>query len=423
MTRRAVERSPAPLAAEAQPLRSVGAPAPEKMRVEMLHRTEDLAGHVAAWDDLAAAAIEPNVFYEPWFLLPALEHLEPIPEQRFVLVYGAGGKDGREVLCGFFPLQACRTETAVALPAMGLLRHPFCYLRTPLLRAGCAREALHAFLEWALHLRPRVRLFELGDIAGDGPFRQLLTDELYQRGTLTYHIGAHTRALFRPSADVETYLQAAMSSRHRRDFGRKERRLADHGPIRYEASHPDMDAEAFAETFLKLEAAGWKGRRGTALCSDGGSREMFRAIVRGAAARRRLLTLTLWVGDRAAAQRVSFLAGTGAVAFKIAYDESFSRYSPGVLLELENLRRLHASPALPWMDCGAVPYNSLFNQVWIHRRPIETLLLAGDSLLGGTLVSGLPLLRLANRVLRSRGLGLRARPEEAPQAELAQAPE
>src|SRR5256885_15605829 len=32
-----------------------------------------LSGFIPAWEDLAAAAIEPNVFYEHWMLLPALE--------------------------------------------------------------------------------------------------------------------------------------------------------------------------------------------------------------------------------------------------------------------------------------------------------------------------------------------------------------
>jgi len=31
-----------------------------------------LEEHLPAWEDLALAAIEPNVFYESWMLLPAL---------------------------------------------------------------------------------------------------------------------------------------------------------------------------------------------------------------------------------------------------------------------------------------------------------------------------------------------------------------
>lgn len=392
----------------AQPLREVGAPAPDQMRVLVINHTEELESHVAAWTDLAARAIESNVFYEPWFLMPALRCLGPFPDQRFVLVYAPSKGGGPDVLCGFFPLQSCRTETAVSLPAVGFLRHAFCYLRTPLLRVGCAREALHAFLDWALNTT-HIRVFEVGDISGDGPFRQLLTDELYQRGTLTYLVGAHTRALFRPSADVEVYLRKAMSSRHLREFRRKERRLAEHGAIRYEENHRQTDVDGFVETFLRVEAAGWKGRGQTALLSRKASSDLFREVARGASAQNRLLTLTLWVGDRPAAMRVSFLAQNGAAAFKIAYDEELGRYSPGVLLELENVRRLHEHRTLSWMDCGAVPYNSLFNHVWIHRRTIETVLLAGDSIRGGLLVSGLPILRFANRLLMRGGWGLRAR--------------
>jgi len=36
-----------------------------------------LSRFVPAWEELAAAALEPNVFYEHWMLLPALEASAP----------------------------------------------------------------------------------------------------------------------------------------------------------------------------------------------------------------------------------------------------------------------------------------------------------------------------------------------------------
>jgi len=131
-------------------------------------------------------------------------------------------------------------------------------------------------------------------------------------------------------------------------------------------------------------------------------------VVRGAFERGRLLGLGLRVGGHLAAKRLSFTLGTGAMAFKLGFDEEFARQSPGVLLEMENIRRLHAPGAPAWMDCGAVPYSELFNRMWIHRRSIETLLLAIGRPIGSVMVSVLPVLRLANRFLRARGFGRRA---------------
>ena len=52
---------------------------------------------------------------------------------------------------------------------------------------------------------------------------------------------------------------------------------------------------------------------------------------------------------RAIAMKCNLRAGDGAVAFKIAYDEAYARFSPGVLLEIEQIERLHRTcvPAPP----------------------------------------------------------------------------
>jgi hypothetical protein len=163
---------------------------------------------------------------------------------------------------------------------------------------------------------------------------------------------------------------------------------------------------------MLLEASGWKGRCGTALAAEPGTQAFFVEVMRGAFERGRLLALDMDVGGEPAAKRVSFTSGNGAMAFKLAFNEAFARFSPGVLLEMENIRRLHARPEVTWMDCGAVPYSELFNRMWIHRRTIETLLLTTGRTSGNLLVSVLPLLRFANRSLHALGLGRRAARDE-----------
>ena len=44
-----------------------------QMRIVTARSAEELQPHVGAWDDLAASAVEPNVFYDSWMLLPALQ--------------------------------------------------------------------------------------------------------------------------------------------------------------------------------------------------------------------------------------------------------------------------------------------------------------------------------------------------------------
>src|SRR4051812_49302881 len=74
-----------------------------------------LEGLQEAWQELAADAAEPNPFYEPWMLLPALRSFSRAGEVEVILVF----RDER--LCGLFPVAFRRGRAE-------LWRHPYCYL-------------------------------------------------------------------------------------------------------------------------------------------------------------------------------------------------------------------------------------------------------------------------------------------------------
>jgi hypothetical protein len=87
------------------------------------------------------------------------------------------------------------------------------------------------------------------------------------------------------------------------------------------------------------------------------------------------------------------------VAFKITYDEAYAKYSPGVLLELENIRQLHQG-CLSWMDSCAAPNRFMINQLWPERVEVQSLWLVPPHARGAWAVAALPLMRLASGRLR-----------------------
>ena len=113
------------------------------------------------------------------------------------------------------------------------------------------------------------------------------------------------------------------------------------------------------------------------------------------------MMLALRLDSSPVAMRVSFIAPPGAYAFKIAYDEGLVKFSPGVLLELENIRRLHARPEIEWMDSLAAPNHSLMDRVWIDRTTIVALLVAPGPWVGRLLLSTNRLLQTAKGLARS----------------------
>jgi CelD/BcsL family acetyltransferase involved in cellulose biosynthesis len=367
-------------------------------RVVAVEDPDALSGHVAAWEDLAAHALEPNPFYEPWMLVPAWRAFGRGLGLRFVFVYQDEPKNpGR--LCGFFPLLRRRTR---GVPVLGLWQHLHCFLGTPLLRAGRARECLDALLDWARRDRRGAALLELKQVTAEGPFHRALIEFLYDNRCLTFTEESYVRAFWQPREDAEAYLRAALSAGGRQDFRRKRKRLGELGRLESRVLEPGGDVEGWARHFLELEAAGWKGKEGTALASNLAERDYFLDIARAAAGRGRLRMLGLFLDDRPIALKVNFVAGDGAFVFKTAYDEAFARFSPGALVEIDAMHLCHQETPARWVDSCTAPDHPMWNRLWAERRPIRTLLVSTGRFWGDLAVSLRPLLRWAGRLLRRK---------------------
>ena len=60
---------------------------------------------------------------------------------------------------------------------------------------------------------------------------------------------------------------------------------------------------------------------------------------------------------------VNLRSGEGVFSFKTAFDEAFSRFSPGVLLQIENYALLDR-PGLAWADSCAAPDHPMIDSLW-----------------------------------------------------------
>jgi CelD/BcsL family acetyltransferase involved in cellulose biosynthesis len=360
-----------------------------------------LANFLPEWEDLAASALEPNIFYEPWMMMPAIQHLGAAKPLLIALIYTTDpARPGAPMLCGLFPLECGRGYKGAPVKFLRLWRHIHCYLSVPLIRAGYERQTLEAFFDWLATDERSGALIEFNMLSGEGPFHQTLVDYLYRSGKPNRIYDSHTRALFRPAADADNYLSAALSSKHRKMIRRLERELAEIGRLEYDELTPNDAAAVWIEEFLQLEASGWKGRESSAMASNEPERSYFKSIATEAFRRGRLVMLALRLDGRPVAYKCDFLAGSGSFTFKIAFDENYSRYSPGLLLEIENVRRLHTQLQIEWVDSCADPFNFMFNRLWPARRTIQNLIVSSGQAPGDLVVSLTPLLSWINRKLK-----------------------
>ncbi|HVG17795.1 MAG TPA: GNAT family N-acetyltransferase [Blastocatellia bacterium] len=391
------------------PLRPVGPEPPKQqtaipgrdMFVIALTDFDSLEEYIPAWEELARSALEPNPFYEAWMLIPALRLLGEGKSLQLVLVFARNQTrpNAPPVLCGVFPLERKPRYKGLPVSVLSLWKHLYCFLCTPLVRADRERECLSAFFDW-LASDSRSPLVEFNYVSGEGPFHKALVDCLNERSRLSFVSDLYNRALFKPRASADQYLRAAMSREHRKDVKRRAKRFSEEGRVEFVALEQERDVDLWLEDFIRLEFGGWKREHGGAIGSKEEYRNYFTAVAKEAFRRGRLMMLGLRLDGRPVALKCNFLADGGGYAFKIAYDESRSRFSPGFLLEVENVHRLHARPQIEWMDSCAVPVHFMINRLWLDRRTIQTLLVSTGKRPGDLAVSLMPLIRWLNRKVR-----------------------
>lgn len=337
---------------------------------------------LAAWERLVGRAAEPNPFFEPWFLVPSLEQ------------WGANNRvtvkawfhDGR--LAGLMPIvRSAKYYGHILTHATGWL-HANAFCGVPLVVAGLEEDFWRAILAHFDRMARRALFLHLPLLPAGGPLDAALERVLAASPRAHYRVAEQQRAFLTGDMGAQAYLEEAMSAKKRKELRRQHNRLAEEGALAFERLEGDGGLAEWTAEFLALEAAGWKGEAGSALASAPDTTALFTQALAGAAAAGRLERLALRLDGRAIAMLANFITPPGAYSFKTAFDEDYARFSPGMLLQLENLALLERAD-VAWADSCAVEGHPMIERLWRDKRPMVSRNIA----IGG------PLRRAAFRLL------------------------
>jgi CelD/BcsL family acetyltransferase involved in cellulose biosynthesis len=159
------------------------------------------------------------------------------------------------------------------------------------------------------------------------------------------------------------------------------------------------DVERWIAEFFELEAKGWKGRRGSALKSRPEDRRFAAEVFAAAFRRGRLLAIGIDLEGKPLSRLFGFTAGAGSFVFKTAYDEDYAKFSPGAMVEVEWIRRIHELAAVRWTDSYTSPGNEMIKRLWKDCRAIQRIAV-GVGARGELALAALPLARWVKRRLR-----------------------
>jgi CelD/BcsL family acetyltransferase involved in cellulose biosynthesis len=318
------------------------------------------------WRQLSEMACEPNGYYLPGWELAVNAFASGRTDASTLAAW-----DG-DRLIGLMPLVSMWRATKIPLPAL-VSAHPYGTLCAPPLDRTMAVDAAAQLLQRARAAGAHALI--LRDMPLDGAAMNVFTDVLRRDGTKPRVLQSNLRACLDATRDADELLNDALGTKKLKELRRQRHRLAEHGEVRFDVARSPDEIAAAVETFLTLEASGWKGARGTALVQNSGDASFIRHATTALAATGQCEIITLRAGDIPIAAGIVLRHQDRAFFFKIGVDERFAKFSPGVQLTLDLTRHLCADPAIASADSTASPDHPMINPIWRGRFAIGDVLI------------------------------------------------
>jgi CelD/BcsL family acetyltransferase involved in cellulose biosynthesis len=325
-----------------------------------------IASIAPSWQELALRAAEPNPFQEPIFVGAFCEHQSR--DVRIVLAWRVVMGVARLIGAVAFLVGRPRSRLPIAVLTAPVTT-ALAFLATPLVDPEFIAQALMAILN-AIAANPSLpKNIVLLDLS-EGPVMSSLSSVLAARGTPPVVLERRQRAKLSSPLDGAAYFKQSLSAGSRKKLRQHRRRLAAHGDVRHSTHTGAADACFAFERFLALEAAGWKGRHATAILSRDADAAIARTFFQGMAAEGLGWIEALHVGNRMVSAQVMLRSGRAAFTWKIAYDEAFAEYSPGILLIEDYSAKLLSDRGIDFTDSCSYGESGFMAELWTERQEV-----------------------------------------------------
>jgi CelD/BcsL family acetyltransferase involved in cellulose biosynthesis len=329
---------------------------------------------VAPWRALAECAVEPNGYHLPDWQLAVNAYATGRTGASALNAWSETPlvPDGAARLIGLMPVISLWRAYKIPLPALASAS-PYGTLCTPLLYRETAGDAVNRMMAQARSAGAHALI--LRDVSLNGAAMKAIAEVLRQSGMRPRVLQSHARACLDARRDADELLRNALGGKKLKELRRQRNRLAGHGAVRFDVARTPEAVAAAVETFMVLEASGWKARRGTALKQDDGDAGFIRRATAGLAETGQCEIVTLHAGETPVAAAIVLRHQDRAFYFKLGVDERFAKFSPGVQLTLELTRHLCAHAAIATADSTAGADHPMINPIWRGRLQIGDVLI------------------------------------------------
>jgi CelD/BcsL family acetyltransferase involved in cellulose biosynthesis len=288
---------------------------------------------VPEWRELARDAVNDLPFYHPEWIQAHLRAFEPSAKIALICVRTDGQLDAvlplieeRAVIKGI-PVRKLRAPANVHTPR-------FDFLLRKTARSDDVISALWAFIQTRL----RWDVMEMRNVPDGGVIDLLFHRAMKDNESVGKTVAQRSPYLPLPQECGEDGLPKGLKPSFRKDLRRCLRQLSEQGEVKLRRV-TRADAEALRNFYL-LEDSGWKGSEASSISASPGTKAFYDAIAAEGENQKYLSLYFLDLNDTPIAAHFGIFYQGWYASLKWAYDEKYSRYSPGHLIISEIFRDL-----------------------------------------------------------------------------------
>ncbi len=354
------------------------------IKAECLPALEALVLYAPQLRELSRRALVPNLVHDASILAPALKLLDDQTlNLEIILAWQPMGDTSEKNaphkrLVGWLVVHRARALPGIGFSYLKNWHHLYSYMGHPIVDRDNAKAALSALFDQALaHPRASGRLM-MSNVPGEGPIYDAISSVIGDKNLLAREFGRHQRAAMITDLGGEEYLKSALSNKKRKEFRRLKNRLVECGDLKFETCRAADDSAAWVEDFINLESSGWKGRKQTAFGNRHNWAAFMKASTLNLVENEHCKIWRLTLNDKTIAITIAHHVEHCAWLTKIAYDEAFAKYSPGVLLILEVTKAFADDRVITQVDSLAAPDHPMINRLWRQRVSTTDILIANN---------------------------------------------
>ena len=323
-------------------------------------------------DRVTDYALEPNIFFSPRFLVPAMPRLDEREVRLMMLQDGPSGEAETRFL---MPFSIERSGFPLGPEVIRAWANSYSPYGIPIVERREASRILDDLLSTLGDPKlgmPKVLV--LPDIMMESPAIATLRGVAIGRGLPVLTTASVQRPFLQSDKDSVDYFKDNLSSSTRRNYRRMRRNLEAMGEFDYEVARNPTDVRFAMEEFLLLENAGWKGRQKTSLAAERFRAAFAREAINNLAERDLVRIHAFKLDGRVVASLIVLVQSGHAWTWKTTYDEALAQYSIGTMLMMEATESHLDDPNIQITDSCAVEDHPVMTRLWSERREFATMI-------------------------------------------------